>query len=188
MADVEHSTLTGNELHEPKGASTALSGQVYVANGAGSGAWKAAGGSVYGSTYFTLNTNATAIASSLTYVTLDPSTWVESATNGVTFSTDRFIVPSNGVYEVSMNVSFLGGGGGAGNIYNFAFAVNDVAVVASAKLRRQTSSGDIGSGSSSLILPLTALDEVSIQIQNESGTNNPTISEASFSIVQLLET
>lgn len=36
-----HSTLTGTDLHEPKGAATAASGQVYVADGAGSGAWTA---------------------------------------------------------------------------------------------------------------------------------------------------
>jgi hypothetical protein len=41
MANVAHSSLTGADLHEPKGAATATSGQVYVADGAGSGAWTA---------------------------------------------------------------------------------------------------------------------------------------------------
>lgn len=35
----EHNTLTGSNLHEPKGAATATLGQVYVSNGAGSGVW-----------------------------------------------------------------------------------------------------------------------------------------------------
>ena len=39
MANVNHSALTDPYLHEPKGASTASSGDVYVANGSGSGAW-----------------------------------------------------------------------------------------------------------------------------------------------------
>lgn len=34
-----HKDLTGAELHEPKGADSASSGQVYVSNGAGSGVW-----------------------------------------------------------------------------------------------------------------------------------------------------
>lgn len=34
-----HSTLTGADLHEPKGIATATSGQEHVANGAGSGTW-----------------------------------------------------------------------------------------------------------------------------------------------------
>lgn len=35
MANVAHSTLTGSDLHEVKGASTATSGQVPIANGSG---------------------------------------------------------------------------------------------------------------------------------------------------------
>lgn len=34
-----HSTLTDPELHEPKGVSTATAGEVYLANGSGSGTW-----------------------------------------------------------------------------------------------------------------------------------------------------
>jgi hypothetical protein len=36
MANVQHSTLTGSDLHESKGAASASSGQVAIANGAGS--------------------------------------------------------------------------------------------------------------------------------------------------------
>lgn len=39
MANVEHSALTGSNLHEPKGASTATVSTVYVSDGVGSGAW-----------------------------------------------------------------------------------------------------------------------------------------------------
>jgi hypothetical protein len=35
-----HSTLTGADLHEPKGAATAGTNEVYTADGAGSGTWK----------------------------------------------------------------------------------------------------------------------------------------------------
>ena len=35
----EHRNLTGNDLHEPKGVENASTGQVYVANGNGSGNW-----------------------------------------------------------------------------------------------------------------------------------------------------
>ena len=33
MANVNHSTLTGSFLHEPKGVAAAGSGTVYIANG-----------------------------------------------------------------------------------------------------------------------------------------------------------
>lgn len=39
MANVEHASLTGAALHEPKGVEVATIGQVYVANGLGSGSW-----------------------------------------------------------------------------------------------------------------------------------------------------
>jgi len=35
----QHSTLTGSDLHEPKGADSASANEVYVANGTGSGSW-----------------------------------------------------------------------------------------------------------------------------------------------------
>lgn len=41
MANVAHSGLTGADLHEPKGIAAATSGQVYQADGAGSGTWAA---------------------------------------------------------------------------------------------------------------------------------------------------
>jgi hypothetical protein len=41
MANVNHNTLTDPYLHEPKGVASAATGKVYVANGAGSGAWTA---------------------------------------------------------------------------------------------------------------------------------------------------
>lgn len=47
MANVAHATLTGAELHEPKGADTAALGTVYVANGAGSGSWASVGTSAF---------------------------------------------------------------------------------------------------------------------------------------------
>jgi hypothetical protein len=34
-----HSTLTGADLHEPKGVAAATAGDVYIADGAGSGSW-----------------------------------------------------------------------------------------------------------------------------------------------------
>jgi len=39
MADLEHSTIADPNIHEPKGVSSASNGTVYVADGAGSGAW-----------------------------------------------------------------------------------------------------------------------------------------------------
>lgn len=47
MSNVSHASLTGSNLHEPKGADTAVNGTVYVANGAGSGTWQSVGTSAF---------------------------------------------------------------------------------------------------------------------------------------------
>lgn len=39
MPNVQHSSLTDPNLHEPKGISTATSDQVYISNGSASGTW-----------------------------------------------------------------------------------------------------------------------------------------------------
>ena len=39
MANINHSTLSDPYLHEPKGVSSALAGQIYVSDGSGSGNW-----------------------------------------------------------------------------------------------------------------------------------------------------
>jgi hypothetical protein len=41
MADITHAVLTDPEIHEPKGITTASAGQVYRADGVGSGSWEA---------------------------------------------------------------------------------------------------------------------------------------------------
>lgn len=48
-----HRNLTGADLHEPKGADTALSGQVYVSNGVGSGSWTDASSIITNSAFTT---------------------------------------------------------------------------------------------------------------------------------------
>jgi len=53
---VAHASLTGAELHEPKGAASASADTVYVANGSGSGAWsKIDSGNIDTSSIFTTN-------------------------------------------------------------------------------------------------------------------------------------
>lgn len=47
MTSRAHSVLTGTDLHEPKGVATATSGQIYVADGAGSGTWSSLGSATW---------------------------------------------------------------------------------------------------------------------------------------------
>ena len=86
MANVNHSALSDPYLHEPKGASTAAAGDVYLANGAGSGAWTELSRYVNG--YVNFNAVAPyAYQHSVTtsYTPLNP-TFLLNAANGFTAS------------------------------------------------------------------------------------------------------
>lgn len=68
MATV-HRNLTGADLHEPKGADTALSGQVYVSNGVGSGSWTDASSIIANSAWDSGDTK-------ITFRTTAPTGWI----------------------------------------------------------------------------------------------------------------
>ena len=73
MANVQHSSLTDPNLHEPKGISTASANQLYLANGSGSGTWTNANrfpGTGWGKYTNTTYVGTTALAVSTTPVLL----------------------------------------------------------------------------------------------------------------------
>jgi hypothetical protein len=53
MTNVAHASLTGADLHEPKGIATAAANSVYVANGLGSGTWTDASTAISNSSWST---------------------------------------------------------------------------------------------------------------------------------------
>ena len=73
MANVQHSTLTDPNLHEPKGIASASANQVYISDGSGSGDWTNANrlpGTGYGYYTNTTYTGVNALAISTTEVLL----------------------------------------------------------------------------------------------------------------------
>lgn len=69
MTTKAHSTLTGSDLHEPKGAASATSGQVYVANGAGSGVWTTPAATPAAPGLLLLSTQTASSSSQIDFVT-----------------------------------------------------------------------------------------------------------------------
>lgn len=82
MANVNHNTLTDPYLHEPKGISTALAGQIYVADGAGSGDW-VENSRIFGG-YLTFSTSSPYAHSVTTSDTVLNPTFSTSVNNGFT--------------------------------------------------------------------------------------------------------
>ena len=82
MANVNHNTLTDPYLHEPKGVSTALAGQIYVADGAGSGDWVE--NSRAFNSYLTFSTGSPYAHSATTSDTVLNPTFTVGVNNGFT--------------------------------------------------------------------------------------------------------
>lgn len=107
---IEHSTLTGSQLHEPKGAAAASVNQVYVSDGTGSGVWTDLLASIYNRNLFSLGQTFNDLAAAesiyfnvpykselvkmtvMLYGTLDVDTTLSIYIGGVLFADDLTIV------------------------------------------------------------------------------------------------
>ena len=85
MANVNHSSLTDPYLHEPKGVASALSGDVYMANGSGSGSWTPAHQHADAYLAFDSTTPAYVHAATTSFTVINP-TLVSSSADGFTVS------------------------------------------------------------------------------------------------------
>jgi hypothetical protein len=196
----EHSTIADPNIHEPKGIAAAPIDSVYVASGTGTGAWTTPGGALFGDMDFSSNAVDTSISvasptvgdgnavllSGATLTTPAPL-YTQGVADTITFentlNNELLRVPESGIYEVSFNCSFTGGGGGAGNIYRFNFAINGVESTTHAYSLRQTASADVGSTGFSEYITLSANDTIQPTVANQSGTNNPTVLVSSFTLI-----
>jgi hypothetical protein len=77
MANVQHSSLTDPNLHEPKGISTASSGDIYIADGVGSGNWRPVHRTGWAKFSNTTYTGTTTLAISTTYTLIPFTTAVD---------------------------------------------------------------------------------------------------------------
>lgn len=111
MANVEHSLLTGASLHEPKGVESASSGEVYVADGLGTGAWSALSGfNAFGGQLLHVRDQRTSgsAAQSLSNVTWEKRDLQTTPTNEIsdaTLSSSVISLPA-GTYYIDATASF----------------------------------------------------------------------------------
>lgn len=91
---VEHSALTGSDLHEPKAIASANSGELYVADGAGSGAFTAGLNKAY------LNVQVTDISTAASFWVVSPVagtiTKIYSVINGAIITADAVLTAEIG--------------------------------------------------------------------------------------------
>jgi len=93
----EHSVITDPNIHEPKGVATAAAGEVYVANGSGSGAWDPRLPSQSGNSGKVLKTDGSAESWDYPYFSAGLVSSGGTLSAGVNCTVTR---PSTGIYEV----------------------------------------------------------------------------------------
>ena len=87
MANVNHSTLTDPYLHEPKGVAAASAGDVYIADGAGSGDWTQIHNYINGYIDFDATTPAYQHSVTTSFTALNPTFSVGGTPKGWTGET-----------------------------------------------------------------------------------------------------
>jgi len=166
----EHSTLTGANLHEPKGVASATNGQIYLANGSGSGVWTdsntIASASEYAMIYTAGGTTASAAITTATLLNMFASDG--SANVAVADSAnDRITLTTAGLYFISFNISYTGSASNA--VWQFHARLDAVESVLGAHRKIGTGS-DTGSCGFSGILTATAGQQLTVYAESDSSS------------------
>eukprot|EP00918_Siedleckia_nematoides_P107114 GHVU01233533.1.p1 GENE.GHVU01233533.1~~GHVU01233533.1.p1 ORF type:complete len:190 (-),score=6.81 GHVU01233533.1:114-683(-) len=107
MANVNHSALSDPYLHEPKGASTANAGEVYIANGAGSGSWTELSRYVNGFVDFNaVSPYAYQHSVTTSYTALNPAFSLEASNGFSAASSPNARLVYNGTETIKCSVNF----------------------------------------------------------------------------------
>lgn len=138
-----HKDLTGTDLHEPKGVASATSGQVYVADGAGSGVWTTKPGSYLSLVVVVVDIStagdfyiASPVAGTISLIEGILQAAISGANSAVTFSI-------GGVAIDSSAMSVLQSGSAAGDLYTSTPSGHNT-VAAGSKIKVSTDGASTG--------------------------------------------
>lgn len=176
MANIQHSVLTDPQLHEPKGASTAASGKVYVANGSGSGAWQFIAGHSYGDLYITGSSVSQTLSAASALAKLNPTgAWTANGYQNITPSAanGQFRITQAGIYQLDFWVVFETAAIASGAAYNFHYAVNGTASTRKVYVKKTSNGVDTLHLASNGYVTLAANDVISISVGGD-GTSSST--------------
>ena len=176
MATIQHRDITGDNIHEPKGASTALDGQVYRADGTGSGDWMFPAGHAYGELYIAGGVTSQTLPSSSNTAKLNPTgEWTTNGNSNVTLdaTNGQITVLQAGEYSLDFWICFTTASLASGTKYYFHYAVNGTPSARKVILQKHTSGVDILTVSASGFTALAANDVVSMYVGGD-GTSSST--------------
>jgi hypothetical protein len=188
VANIQHSVLTDPNIHEPKGASSAAAGKVYVANGSGSGSWEYISGHAYGELYISNNSTAQTLAAASATSKLNPvGAWTANGNANVTLSAanGEMTLTQNGEYQLNFWLVFETAAISSGAAYNFYYAVNGTPSTRKVYAKKPTNNVDTIFLTASGISALSSTNIISIYVSGDGTSSNTNIivKEAGFSAV-----
>lgn len=178
MANIQHSALTDPNLHEPKGASTAASGKVYVANGSGSGAWEYSAGHAYGDLYITGSSTSQTLAASSALSKLNPTgAWTANGYQNITPSAanGQFTVTQGGKYQLDFWIVFETAAIASGATYNFHYATNGTPSTRKVYVKKTSNGVDTLHVASNGYSTFAANDIISIYVGGDATSSSTAI-------------
>lgn len=139
---IEHDAIPNADIHEPKGVSTATANQIYLADGAGSGAW--ANLNPFGGAYFTNLSTPYTLAATTAYQKLAATTTTTSVANFTHSGSGRLTYTGTAARHVHMvfDCSFSQASGASRDV-TLAWYKNGV-LMTGAETVRESSSGNLG--------------------------------------------
>jgi hypothetical protein len=178
LANIQHSALTDPNLHEPKGASTAASGKVYVSDGGGSGSWKYIAGHSYGDLYITNSSTSQTLAASSAFAKLNPTgAWTANGYQNITPSATngQFTITQAGIYQVDFWIVFETAAIASGAAYNFRYAVNGTTSTRKVYIKKTTNNVDTLHVSANGYVTLAANDVLTMYVGGDATSSGTTI-------------
>lgn len=152
--DVSHKNLTGTQLHEPKGAASAASGTVYVANGTGSGTWTDIHATQRGYTVYLPD-----IGTAQSWYWVSPVagniTAIYSVINSATATTDTLLTFFIGGVQLSNSTVTIAFTGAAAGDVDSASPTANYAITAGAALKITTDGGTSNTPTAMLTIVVT---------------------------------
>lgn len=183
MVDINHNTLTGADLHEPKGAATAPAGSVYVADAGTSGVWTPIHTYIGAYVAFDGVTPAYTHATGLTDTTINP-TLVVATSNGFSVGSPAKLI-YDGTFPIKANLSLVlsvKNASGTSRDVELAFFKNGVEL-AGTRVLRTIVSGAWGSIAMSGFTPMVTTDYIDVRTRTVTTAGTIHYASAYFTIM-----
>jgi hypothetical protein len=187
---IQHKLITDPDLHEPKGVAAAVTGKVYVSDGAGSGSWQYPPGKAHAEIYIDAGVTAQTLSGSSAYAKLNPTgEWTAGVSNvlTVTAGSGTITLSEAGNYMINFWCQFSTASLASGTLYNFKYNLDGTSSGRTLTVSKTSNGSDKLHISATGLVTATAGQVLSMYVGGD-GTSSSTaitVIEAGLSAIKL---